>query len=143
MKCAGLLVLAWGLALGGCQAGQRPGLGAAASSSPDSVKIISMSPDTASTLHVGEMVPLEVAVEYTLASAQSGTVTLVVQQGEYGGEPLANEVQVIQKGSGKLQFKKDVTVPQTQAIQVFTPLGAQGATSTTVVDMRAYAVNRP
>ena len=113
---------------------------ASSDSSPDSVKIVSISPDPGTALRVGEKVGFKVEVEYNLGSAASGSITLVIQQGESGRMPLANETEVAQKGKGKLVFRKEIEVPDTSAIQVFTPLSVQGGTSTSVVDMRIYKV---
>jgi hypothetical protein len=109
-------------------------------SAPDSVKIVSISPDQDTALRVGERVTFKVEVEYNLTSASSGSITLVIQQGESGRRPLANETQVVQKGKARLVLRKDVEVPDTTAIQVFTPLAAQGGTSTSIVDTRIYRV---
>jgi hypothetical protein len=137
---AGTVLVSLALLFGGCVGHERAQAANTAGRSADTVKILSVSPTTESVLHPGEKVPVRVEVEYTLDSSQSGTITLVIQQGEYGGEPLANETRVVQKGSGKLVLAKEIDVPKTSAIQLFTPLSPQGATSTTVVDTRAYAV---
>jgi len=108
----------------------------------DSVKIVSISPTTDTPLRVGETVTLQVEIEYNLTSAESGTVTLVVQQGESGRRPLANELEVVMKGRAKLVLGKQLQVPETRALQVFTPLNVQGGTSTRVVDNRVYKVIR-
>jgi hypothetical protein len=126
--------------LASCSGQQRQGSPKAADASADAVKILSLSPDVATAFHPGQNVSFSVDLEYSLATAQSGTITLVIQRGEQQYEPLANETRVIQKGSGKLSFKKQLTVPETSAILLFTPLTVQGGTSTSVVDTRAYAV---
>jgi hypothetical protein len=108
----------------------------------DSVKIISISPSTGAPLRVGERITFKVEVEYDLVSAESGQVTLVIQQGESGRPSLANEVDVVQKGKGRLVLSKDLTVPDTKAIRVFTPLNVEGATSTRIVDSRSYKTEK-
>jgi hypothetical protein len=138
----GIIVVALAVLLTSCVAQERTAAGRAGQASSDSVQILSISPNIETVLSVGEKVPLRVEVQYILESAQSGTITLVVQQGEQGHEPLANETHVIQKGSGKLVLTKEIDVPNTKAIQVFTPLSARGATSTSVVDTRAYGVGK-
>ena len=57
--------------------------------------------------------------------------------------PLANEFEVIQKGEGNVSLSKEIEVPKTKAIQVFTPLNVEGSSSTTVVDSRIYRVETP
>lgn len=54
--------------------------------------------------------------------------------------PLANETAVIQKGKGTITLRTDLVIPETTAIQVFTPLTVQGGKSTSVVDTRVYRV---
>jgi hypothetical protein len=106
----------------------------------DSVRIISISPNTGAPLRVGESVTFRVEVEYNLVSAESGQVTLVIQQSESGRAPLANEVEVVERGKSRLVLSKDIRVPDTKTIRVFTPLNVQGGTSTRIVDTRSYKV---
>ena len=108
----------------------------------DSVRIVSISPTPDMPLRVGETLTLQVEVEYNLTSAESGTVTLVIQQGESGRQSLANEIEVIMKGRGKVVLSKQLQVPETKALQVFTPLNVQGGSSTRVVDNRVYKVTK-
>jgi len=108
----------------------------------DSVRILSISPTTDDPLRVGETVTFQVEVEYNLTSANSGSVTLVIQQAESGRQPLANETEVIMKGRARVVLSKDVRIPETKALQIFTPLNVQGGTSTRVVDNRIYKVLR-
>lgn len=134
------------LGSGRCQQHETPGSIPEASTALDSVKILSISPEAGTTLHVGDKISLKLDVEYKLASAPSGVVTLVIQQAESGqGErtPLDDETQVtqvIQKGNGKLTLTKDIDIPDTSALEVFTPLTAQGARITRTVDAMAYKV---
>jgi hypothetical protein len=108
----------------------------------DSIRIVSISPSTDDPLRVGQTITFKVEVEYNLASAKSGSVTLVIQQGESDRLPLANEVEVILKGKAKLSLSKNLRIPETNVLQVFTPLNVQGGTSTSVVDNRIYKVSR-
>ncbi len=134
------IIFALAVSTAGCGQQQNPALSPAPGASPDSVRIVSISPGTEAPLRVGERVTFKVEVEYNLTSAASGSITLVIQQGESGRVPLANETQVVQQGSARLTLSKDIEVPDTSAIQVFTPLTVQGGTSTRVVDTRAYQV---
>ena len=109
----------------------------------DSIKIVSISPDPAVPLRVGQQASFKVEVEYTLTSADSGSVTLVIQQAESGRAPLSNESDVVLKGRARLVLSKDIEVPDTKAINVFTPLTVQGGTSTRVVSTRSYKVIKP
>jgi len=134
------IALALGILGLSCRHEQSAAPSTASGASQDGVRIVSISPDTGTTLRVADRVTFRVEVEYNLTSAPSGTITLVIQQGESGRVPLANETQVVQKGSGKLVLTKDIEVPETNAVQVFTPLSAQGGSSTRTVDTRAYKV---
>ena len=106
----------------------------------DTVRIMSISPSTDAPLRAGETVMFHVEVEYNLASANSGSVTLVVQRAESGHPPLANELEVVMKGRARIVLSKEIRIPETKALQVFTPLNVQGGTSTRVVDSRLYKV---
>jgi hypothetical protein len=110
------------------------------SAAVDSVRILSISPGIETPLKVGAAASFSVEVEYNLVTSASGTLTLVIQQGESGREPLANETVVVQKGKGTITLRKEISVPDTAAVQVFVPLTAQGESSTSVVDSRAYGV---
>ena len=135
MNCVRLGIgLAFALALSG--------VGWQADSGMDTVRILSVSPTTDLPLRVGDTVTFQVEVECNLATANSGSVTLVIQQAESGRMPLANEIEVITKGRSRTVLSKQVQIPETKAIQVFTPLNVQGGTKTSVVDNRIYKVVR-
>jgi hypothetical protein len=82
-------------------------------------------------------VRLKVDVSYTL-SVESGQVDLVVQ--DAGGARLAGNLKVIRKGSGEASLDAEFVVPKTVAIQVFTPLLAQGQNASSTVDSRVFEV---
>lgn len=102
-----------------------------------SVKILSTSPDTSSPLHAGDRVKLRVDVAYTLSEG-SGTLSLVVQAADNSG--VAQDNEVVTKGSGQTRFETEFIVPITKAILVFTPLSSRSQTSTSTVDMWAFKV---
>jgi hypothetical protein len=106
----------------------------------DNIKIINISPDIKKDLIAGETVVFTVELEYNLVTADSATVTLVVQRGESGHMPLANEANVVKKGLGKITISTEIEVPDTKAIQIFSPLLVQGSTQTTIADFRTYNV---
>ena len=127
------------IVLGGC--GEPESKAPPVSTAPrDSVRILSISPGPEQPLRIGAAVKFEVQVEYNLVSAGSGCVILVIQQGESGKMPLANETVFIQNGKGTVTLIKEFTVPDTAAVQVFTPLIGQGGTNTNVVDTRVFRV---
>jgi hypothetical protein len=108
----------------------------------DSIRILNITPDVNEELNVGDTITLEVEAEYSLVSNDSASITLVVQVGESGQMPLANEVDVIKKGHGSITISTRIDVPSTKAIQIFTPLTVQGAVSTSVVDSRICKVKQ-
>jgi hypothetical protein len=126
----GILLMA--VLLGGCDHSSAP-------SAPGGsfVKIVSVSPDTGTVLKVGDKVKVQVEVSYALSS-DGGTVSLVVQAANNAS--LAHNMEVLQKGSGKATLSAEFVVPDSNAVQIFTPLNAQGQTSTSTVDHRAYKV---
>ena len=124
----GLLILA------GCQRNEPSGMRAPTGSS---VKIVGITPDISAPLRVGERVTLMVDISYSL-TVDSGTVALVIQAADNSG--IAQNMEVLSKGDGKTSLKAEFTVPDTKAVQIFTPLGAQGQASSSTVDYRAYKV---
>ena len=101
------------------------------------VKIVSVSPDTKSPLKVGDKVKVQVEVSYAL-TVDVGRITLVVQAAN--NTSLANHMAVVNKGNGKITLSAEFVVPDSNAVQIFTPLSAQGQTATSTVDHRAYKV---
>jgi hypothetical protein len=101
------------------------------------VKIVSVSPDTKSPLKVGDKVKVQVEVSYAL-TADVGHITLVVQAANNAS--LANHMAVLNKGNGKITLAAEFVVPDSNAVQIFTPLSAEGQTATSTVDHRAYKV---
>ena len=101
------------------------------------VKIVSVTPDTKSPLKVGDKVKVQVEVSYAL-TVDVGRITLVVQAANNAS--LANHMAVVNKGNGKITLSAEFVVPDSNAVQIFTPLSAQGQTATSTVDHRAYKV---
>ena len=110
--------------------------------SKDSVEISSITPHINKDLISGETAIFEVEVEYNLITSDTASITLVIQRSESGHRPLANETAVIKRGKGKITISTEVKIPDTKAIQLFTPLSVPGSMQTTVVDSRAYKVKR-
>lgn len=129
-----ILVAGGLLTLAGCQRNEPSG---ARSASGSSVKIIGITPDTSTPLRSGERVKLKVDLSYSL-KVDSGTVALVIQSAD--NSAIAQNMDVLSKGEGKTSLEAEFTVPNTKAIQIFTPLSVQGEVSTSTVDYRAYKV---
>lgn len=122
--------------LSGCS--EDGSLGADQSNS-NYVKIISMKPALTESLLAGSNVDFEVEVKYSMKE-DFGVITLVIQRAESNFMPLANEVEIVQSGQGRVMLKASVDIPDTKAIQIFTPLNPQGVNQTSVVDSRIYKV---
>lgn len=119
----------------GCERTEK---GSGTSAPPGSaVYITSVSPSIGEPLHVGDKVRLQVGVDYTL-TGESGTLALVVQSSD--GSLISHNVEVVTKGSGKVDLEAVFVVPSTNTIQIFTPLAAQGQSSTSTVESRAFKV---
>jgi hypothetical protein len=134
-RCAALLLAAIALpALFGCEREERN-----IPTAPEGsfVKIMSISPAPGQPLHSGEKINLKVEVNYSL-NAESGTLAIVVQGADNSG--IAQNFEVVPKGTGNVTLEAGFVVPDTKAIQVFTPLSAQGQGSTSTVDSRAFKV---
>jgi hypothetical protein len=107
-----------------------------------SVKILEIDPDPSVQLNSGSEVHFKVKLQYTIIE-DSATVNLLIQKGEYSSaidNVLGSTQQVLNKGKGIIILEKTVKVPNTNIIQVFTPLMLPGETRTTIVDMKVYKV---
>jgi hypothetical protein len=104
--------------------------------SAGSVRIVGLQPETTTPLKVGAKVKVQVEVAYRLL-AEAGAVTLVVQSNDKG---LAQASQAIKQGEGKATLAVEFMVPETKAIQIYTPLQAWGQKATATLDTRTYKV---
>lgn len=137
-----LATLMTSLILLGCGESESPPIkqSSGSNSSKDSVKILSASPVVTETLKAGSAVKIRYEVQYNLASSDTGSLTLVVQGAS--NETLGNEFYVVHKGSGTEILEAEIVVPESRAVQVFTPLSPQGSSSTTIVESRLYKVEK-
>jgi hypothetical protein len=106
------------------------------------IKILSISPDINTPLKVGNSYEIAVQVEYSLKQ-DNGVIALAVQIGDVKPDvssTLGNVTEPITKGNGKLTLKAKIIVPNTNSIQVFTPLSVPGESQTKIVDMRVFKV---
>lgn len=122
------------LFISGCDVDPREKLAAPTGTS---VAIISTTPAYFETLHVGDTVNLQVEVEYQL-SEDCGTLSLVVQGSD--NSTIRVENAILARGQGTRIFDVEFEVPDTKTVQIFTPIRAQGQTSTSTVDTRAFKV---
>ena len=98
---------------------------------------MSVSPDTKSPLKVGDKVKVQVEVSYAL-TVDVGQITLVAQAAN--NATLGNRSAAVKKGEGKLTLSVEFVVPDSDAVQIYTPLSAQGQKATSTVAHRTYKV---
>src|SRR6266481_3776478 len=101
---AGVVSLAAALSAG-CQ---RTDVSASAAPTGSFVKIANISPDTSIPLRAGDRVKVQVDVDYSLTS-DAGTVNLVIQTAD--NSSLAHNMEVLQKGTGKVTLVAEFVVP--------------------------------
>lgn len=101
------------------------------------IQIVSTAPNLGTPLRAGEKVRLTVEAEY-VCPEESAVVGLVVQAAD--NTPIAQDNDVVLKGTGKVTLTTEFVVPATKMLNVFTPLSAQGQNSTSTVDSRAFKV---
>jgi hypothetical protein len=134
LKCTGIVFLVFGIGLWGCDTNPT---GKDAAPKGTSVRIVSMSPSNSTALKVGDTVELKVEVEYTF-SGSNGNLALVVQTAD--NTLIAQDMEVVLKGSEKTTFEVSFVVPNTKTIAVFAPISAEGQMKTSTVDMKAFKV---
>jgi len=107
------------------------------------IKIKTISPSTLKPLNVGEVVEIEVEIEYKVTNVPA-TITLNIQKGESQGDDydavIASIDEVVFEKKKTISMKYEFKVPETRAIKVYTPLTVEGQVSTTIVDVRGYQV---
>lgn len=109
----------------------------------DAISIAAISPTNGTTLHPGMTVTFNASVTYTLASAASGTISLVYQ--DQNGNILNTATQVskaVTGGTGTVALTDTFTVPTTgvTTLFVFFPLLDTGASGTNVAVTATYPV---
>ena len=126
----------------------------------DAVKIISITPDTSQPLKVGDKISVEVEVEYKISSIPA-QIALNIQDGKLTNELIgsiseikdtieksdkfasfiiARKIEILSRKEGKMKLAESFKVPDTNSVQIFTPIYQQGQEATEIVDNRFYAV---
>ncbi len=134
MRWCNALVLVCLLAASGCD--KKPPPAPPKPVSAGSVRIVALTPETTTALKAGAKVKIELEVAYQLL-ADAGAVTLVVQANDKG---LAQTTRAVRQGEGTVKLSAEFVVPDTNAIQIFTPLQALGQKTTATLDRRTYKV---
>ena len=103
------------------------------------VSIVSIVPTTDTVLVPGTSTRFELKVAYTL-SVDSGTIDAVFQDAK--GEVLSLTRAKVSKGTGNEDFTVAIKIPETESVQLFVPLGAEGQTATSTIATRTYKVSK-
>ncbi len=111
----------------------------------DSISLVNMAPAPGTSLSPGQTVTFTGTVAYSLLSADTGVIVLVIQ--DLANQPLQpvgtpQPTATITRGSGQATLSQSITLPGTgiTGVGVFFPLALAGATSTNVVVSVTYPV---
>jgi hypothetical protein len=144
-RWAAVSILVLGLFLQGCSGDDK--------SSPteplpttDTVAIETITPERGTTLTPGSRVTFQVRGRYTLASASTGRIGLVIEDQNFKNisssvpQPSATVI----RGGGTLQIADTITIPANNVttVHVYLPLIPNGSSSSTAVDRVTYSVAR-
>ena len=110
------------------------------------VRIVSIEPDNSKPMVVGEKADFKLKIEYQLKDPKAA-ISLVIQKAETDVKNLtdaviASKTKAVTQGSGTVNLTQTITVPDTEAIKVFTPLIVEGEKQTQTVDGRTYEVKK-
>jgi len=137
-----LRCLAAALALVPLVAGCNKGSSPTDLTSPDSIAINSIAPAAGTKLAPGSTVTFTTSVGYTLVSASSATITLVIE--DQNDQPLTvTQPQLtVAAGTGTVSLTGPVTIPATgvTTLQVFIPLTPAGSTGSPTIAAALYPV---
>ena len=112
----------------------------------DAVLLESITPPAASTLVAGRQVTFRARVRYALATANTGQVSLVIEDQDFRviSTPPQTSAAVV-RGEGTVELVDTVTIPASGVtrVLVFTPLFPAGASRSTAVQQVTYTVAQP
>jgi hypothetical protein len=109
----------------------------------DSIAVETITPARGTALSAGSQVTFQARVRYTLATADSGRISMIIQ--DQASRNLSRNPQPraqIVRGGGVVELSDTITIPATGVtrVDVFVPLFPGGATSTGVVQLVQYPV---
>jgi hypothetical protein len=120
------------------------GGGSTPSPGPDSIRLTSMAPPSGAALSRGQTVTFSGTLSYSVASADSGTVTLVIQdQANQVLQPAGSQPRTtVARGNGQATLSQSITLPTTGTTNVtaFFSLAPVGSTNTHTVASASYSV---
>ncbi len=125
--------------------GGSPAAPAPSPPTSDSISLVNMAPAPGTSLSPGQTVTFTGTVAYSLLSADTGVIVLVIQ--DLANQPLQpvgtpQPTATITKGSGQATLSQSITLPSTgiAGVGVFFPLAPAGTTSTNTVVSVTYPV---
>jgi hypothetical protein len=110
----------------------------------DSIALDSISPASTTTLTAGSRVTFTGHVRYTLGSASTGHVSIVIQDQSSNrlSTTVPQPIMAVTRGGGTVDLSDSITVPATgvTSVNVFFPLFPAGVTQTSTVQVVRYSV---
>jgi hypothetical protein len=111
----------------------------------DAVSLSSITPAAGTVLHANEMVTFTATLNYTLASAESGQVVIVIQdQLNQNLKPqgVPQPTAAVMRGTGTVTLTDSILIPGSgvTSVRVVFPLALAGATRTEVLVSVSYPV---
>ena len=110
----------------------------------DSVRIETISPAQGTTLSAGSRVTFRARVPYTLATASSGRISIIIEDQASRNISSTSPQPSIQvtRGGGVVELADTVTIPANGVtrVDVFVPLFPAGASNTNTVQLVRYQV---
>lgn len=110
----------------------------------NSIAVETITPAQGTTLSAGSRVTFQARVRYTLATASSGRISMVIEdQASRNISPTSPQPNVqVSRGGGVVELTDTVTIPANGVTRVdlFVPLLPAGASSTNTVQLVRYPV---
>lgn len=110
----------------------------------DSVAVESITPAAGDSLRAGSRITFRARVRYTLATASSGRVSMVIEdQASRNISTTSPQPSIqVQRGSGTVELVDTINIPANGVtrVDVFLPLFPAGASSTSTVQVVRYPV---
>jgi hypothetical protein len=126
------------IVLAGCRGGRSP----SEPGGSDSITLTSISPTAGALLAHGSVVTFTATVAYTLSSASTGNIRLVVEDQNNNLLTVTQPTVSVTRGQGSVTLTDQITVPATgvSQVRVFLPLNPGSASTTNVVANANYPV---
>jgi hypothetical protein len=112
---------------------------------PDSVTVVSIQPTGGTTLQAGSLVSFSATIDYHLSSAQSGSISVVVEDQDFKhfSSTVVSSPVTVARGIGTVTHSGSVVLPATgvSTLYVLFPLMATGDSRTQTVAAVSYRVS--